>query len=187
MKKVKVITLSLLAVFLISAVTVFLIFKGQEFTIHLDKETLQTAINKKMPFEKKFLLVCKLTVMNTTVLLQEGSRRIGATTNVELSLNVGKNPKVLTGSTTADAGLQYDQETSTFYLQQPFIRDLKIAGIPEKYITSVSAKSQEILQDYLNKVPVYRVKDDNMKMKLAKAVIKNIQVLDGTVAVTLGY
>ncbi|MBA6364123.1 DUF1439 domain-containing protein, partial [Colwellia sp. BRX8-8] len=51
-------------------------------------------------------------------------------------------------------------------------------------------KIQDIAQAMLSKVmavyPVYKFKDDNVKHKLAKAVLKSLEVKDEKLIITLG-
>jgi hypothetical protein len=83
--------------------------------------------------------------------------------------------------------VRYDQENFCLHLLSPEIQELQVEGVPEKYTKAVSLGTRKILQQYITDVPVYKIKDDNLKLKLAKAVLKNAEVIDGKLVITLGY
>ena len=168
-------------------VIAFFMFRGTEYTITLDEDQLQAAIDKKLPYEKKFAFIFLLSVRSTEVSLIEGTDRIGAVTDLDLNIKLGDNPKNLGGSIQSETGIRYDQEQFCFYLLSPEIQEVKIEGVPEKYTKPVSSGTKKIMQAYITDVPVYRIKDDTLKMQLAKAVLKKAAVRNGKLELTLGY
>ncbi len=176
----------LLAVGAIGAAAIFGL-KGSEHTVYVEQEQIQAAIDGKLPYKKPFKLIFELTVRNTKVNLTEGSERIGATTDVELNVKLGEKLKNLGGTVGAEASIRYDQEKFCFYIVEPEITDVKIQGVPEEYTDRAAAGTKPILQSYLSDVRVYEIRDNNLKLKLAKAVLKDVKVVDGKLALTLGY
>ena len=167
--------------------TAFFVFKGAEFVVALEKEQIQEAIDKKMPYEKSLAFIFKLQARNTTVLLESGSNRIGASTDVLLNMKLNDNDKNLGGYVRSDTGIRYDQKDFCFYLINPVVQELKIQGIPEKYTAVVTGSAKKLLEHYLLDIPVYKINDKNLKLKLAKAVLKKVDVVDGKLVLTLGY
>ena len=133
------------------------------------------------------LFIIKLTVKNTKVYLSDGSDRIGASTDVELNFNIGKNLKNLGGFIKSETALRYDQDSFSFYLSQPELQELQVQGIPPKYTKIVTDKSQEIMREFIKSVKVYQIKDDDLKHRLAKAVLKRVEVINGQLVIVLGY
>ncbi|NRA39320.1 MAG: DUF1439 domain-containing protein [Planctomycetes bacterium] len=121
----------------------YLIFKGSEYTVIIEKEKIQEAINKKMPFEKTFYLVLKLTINETQIQLNEGSERLTISTAIDLAVNVGKKEKHFSGQVTASSELHYEPSHHQFYLQNPIIENIHIKGVPDKYSKIVSSTAKE--------------------------------------------
>ncbi len=170
-----------------AAVVAFFVLKGAEFTFSLSKEDLQAAIDSRLPYEKKFALIFVLTVKNTKVFLTEGSDRIGCSTDLELNAKLEDVQKNLGGYIKSEAGIRYDQEKFCFYLLKPELQDLWIQGIPEKYTTAVSVGTKLIIRQYLEEVIVYRISDRSLQRKLARCVLKRVNVVNGRLVITLGY
>ena len=168
-------------------VGVYLYFRGETYTFVLERQTIQNAVSKKVPLEKRFALIFKLTVHQADVLLTEGSDRIGIDAAAVLNIGLGKEPKSLDGSINADTSLSYNQDTFCFYLHNPVVHGLTIQGIPQRYTDRVSKASQSMLHKHLPTIRVYRISDKNLKMKLARAVLKDVRVKDGKLHVTLGF
>lgn len=186
-RKAVIVSVALALGLLIVTVVAFSLFKGTEYTIYIEKNQIQKNLDNKLPYEKKFALIFLLKVQNTKVFLTEGSNRIGASTDVEVTIKIGDKPKHIGGFIKSETGVRYDQDKFCFYLLTPEIQELKIQGIPDKYTKAVSSGTKKILRRYVTDVPVYKIKDKNLKLKLAKAILKNVQVVNGKLAITLGY
>jgi hypothetical protein len=91
------------------------------------------------------------------------------------------------GSVHASTGIRYDNSKFRFYLKSPAIEEVKIGGIPEQFTSVVSATCKAIMLELIDEVPVFTIEDKDLKTKLAKAVLKKVNIADGELAVTLGY
>jgi hypothetical protein len=165
----------------------YFVVMDREITINIPQSQIQKAVNKKMPYKKQFALIFTLIAQDTQVILKDGSDRIGAITNVKLDINLGGNTVDLGGSIHASTGIRYDNSKFCFFLKTPAIEEVKIRGIPEQYTSMASATCKTIMLELINEVPVYTIKDKDLKTKLAKAVLKRVEIADGALAVTLGY
>ena len=170
----------------VAVVTLLVVFKGEEHTIIIKKEQIQTAVDAVLPYEKK-AFVFKLTVNSTEVLLAEGSARIGGATDFDIDIKLRNGASRFEGSIKWETGVRYDQDRSCLYLLSPEIQKLQIEGVPEKYTRAVSVSTKTILRKHLTEVPIYKIRDKTLKHRLARAVVKKVEVVDGKLAVTLGY
>lgn len=186
-RKLAVITSAVLVGLVLAGTIAFFALKGDEYTVYVEQDQIQAAIDKKLPFSKRVALIFDLNVRNTKVSLTPGSDRISASTDVDLGGQLKGEEKKVGGTVTSEAGIRYDQENFCFYILDPEIKSVTIQGIPEKYTSRVADGTKPILQKYLSDVRVYKIKDDNLKMKLAKAVLKKVEVVQGKLALTLGY
>jgi hypothetical protein len=183
MKKVGV-SLIVIATAILFGVLFFL--KGDGLSISLTRGQIQSAINAHMPYEKKMAFIFTLTLKNTEVLLKNGSDRIGVLTHVEMSVRLGDKSEGRSGSIQAMTGIRYDPETFRFYLQKPQVEDILIEDVPSKYTDMVEKAGREILETFLDEIHVYTIDDKDMKMKLARAVLKDVNIVNGSLRITLG-
>jgi hypothetical protein len=187
MRKTGIALISIILLIIIIGLVAYFIVMDREITINIPQSQIQKAVNKKMPYKKRFALIFTLTAQDTKVLLKDGSDRIGAITNVNLNIGLGGNSVNVGGSVHASTGVRYDNSKFRFYLKSPAIEDVKIGGIPEQYTSVVSATCKTIMLELIDEVPVFTIKDKDLKTKLAKAVLKKVNIVDGALAVTLGY
>lgn len=172
---------------LIAGVAAWAIFKGRTYQLFIEREQIQAAIDAKLPYDKDFLLVLSLRVKGLTVRLDEGSDRIGADADLGLNLQIGTAREPLGATARIDTRLRYDQQRFCLYLIEPEVHRASLRGIPDRY-TDVALRYARLgIQHLVNEVPVYTIRDDSLKLKLARAVVKDVAVHNGRVVVTLGY
>lgn len=178
----------LLALALLVAVgAAYLVFKGRAYTVHIERAEIQSALDARLPYSKNFLIVFTLTVNDVDVILADGADRIGVTCNMNVRIpGEGGNISV-PGTVTADAGIRYEPDEYCFYLVDPVIRDAAIQGIPPHLAKQVSGVATLAVRHLANTVPIYRIKDKNLKSKLARAILKEVRIVNGRLEVKLGY
>ena len=162
-------------------------FRGRTWQVFIERDQIQSAIDAKLPYEKDFLLVLTLRITALMVQLEEGSDRIGADADLGLNLQVGSAREPLGASVRVDARLRYDQQRFCFYIVDPIVQRASLRGIPDRYTALALRYAQLGLQHLVNEVPVYTIRDDSLKLKLARAVVRDVAVHNGRVVVTLGY
>ena len=162
-------------------------FAGRTYQLFIEREQIQAAIDPKLPFVKDFLLVLKLRIHALTVRLEEGSERIGAEVGMDLNVHVDTAREAIGATGFVDAKLRYDQQRFCFFIVDPTVRRAALQGIPDRYVDLAVRYGQLGLQHLVNEVPVYTIRDDTLKLKLARAVLQDVAVHNGRVVVTLGY
>jgi len=172
---------------LVASLAAWFMFKGHTWQVFIERDQIQSAIDAKLPFDKDFLLVLTLRIKALTVRLEEGSDRIGADCTMVLNLRLDQAREALGATALADARLRYDQQRFCFFIVDPEVRSASLRGIPDRYADLVVRYGRLGLQHLVNEVPVYTIRDDTLKLKLARAVIKGVAVHNGRVVVTLGY
>ena len=90
------------------------------------------------------------------------------------------------GTALVSGGLRYAPESASFYFTDAKIEELQISGVPEKYSEQVTKYGSEILAAYLEKKPVYTITEDNLEMRAAKLLLKDVRAETGVLVVELG-
>lgn len=142
------------------------------YTLTLTEATLQNKVSVMMPMKKnKFFVTVILS--EPEIELIEGDNKIGLFIHIEVIAvkGVRGNGKVkLTGT------LSYNADTSQFFFKNPMIEKLEIDRFPEKYVFSAKKILQLVAKNMLAVRPIYQLKDDKVKHKVAKSMLQSISV-----------
>ena len=174
----------------IAAVTVvgaYYILKDSTYTIILDRKAIQSAIDDRLPIKKQYLAVFTAEIERANVLLVDGSDRIGIDVAMGIRVKITDEKDLLSGNVVADTDIRYDPITATIYLVRPSVDQMKIGGVPEAYTQKVGKIISIALDELVTEVPVYTITDETLKKRLAKALVKDVRVLNGRVYITLGF
>lgn len=153
--------------FLLSDITMAL-----SYTVEVSEEKLQNEVSAMMPIKKK-LYYFTVTLSNPEVELIDGRDEVGVFTHIAVS-----GPAGIKGSGRAKitGALSYQVEKNAFYFNNSTIQSLEIDKVPQKFIPQVKAIVQLIARTILQTQPVYKLKDDNIKHKLAKSMLQSISI-----------
>lgn len=142
------------------------------YTLKLSESQLQKKVSAMMPIQKnKYYFTVILS--NPQIELLEDTNEIGLLTHVEVSGPKGIKGK---GMVKLIGSISYESETNQFFFKNPTIHQLKIASISEKYSLIVQKIIQFIARKMLFTYPVYTLKDDNIKHKFAKSMLRSVSV-----------
>ena len=163
------------------------IFKDHVFEIIIEKSQIQEAANSKLPFEKTYFLIFQAAIDSAQVILEDESDRIGIDSAVKLNVVLNDNKEKLGCDLIGSGKIRYENQDSSFYLDDLNIDNLSIQGIPEKYHQKVSAIAALLLKDHFARKPIYKLNQGSLKIQLARAVLKDVKIVNGKLYVYLGY
>lgn len=151
------------------------------YTLKVSAEELQKKVSEMMPLEKKKFFVT-IILSDPEVKLAEGSDRISIFSHIEVVA-----PGGIKGSGRAEmsGSLSYDSDKSEFFYSDPTVVSMQVDNIPESYLPKIKDIAQTIASNMLAKYPIYKLKDDNIKHKLAKSVLEAVSVKDKQLVVVL--
>jgi hypothetical protein len=164
--------------------TTALCFFGWQYDVSLTESQIKTAIDKKFPLVKKHLKVFEVTYSNPTVILETGSDKVKVSLDAVAHLLLEKAQ--LRGSAIATTRVAYDKSSGAFYLEDATIESLKIPGLSEKWAKIAAELGTLGTREYLNRYPVYRLKQSDFKQNLAKCLLKDVKIMDKKLVLTLG-
>lgn len=136
--------------------------------------------------EKTHLMILRLNYENPVVELLEERNRLRVGMDARLTIMVGREPLVFTGGATVTTSVRYEPETFSFYLSDVEMERLEIEGIPARYTEQAGRLALDTVQEYVQAIRVYRIEAADMQTSLAQMVIKNIEVENQAVVITLG-
>lgn len=173
-------------------ITICLFSSGCTITREYDEVTVQGFLNKIFPISeelsksKSFLKSIigkyiikdlRISLTEPVVNLEEGSDRIGCKITGEIYYKKTKEKEAVERkidipfSTT----MRYDNENYSFYL-----KDLRIDSIDDsdilKSIPNIGKILQKLISDKIDKIPVYKIKDDTFMKRMARRHVDEIKL-----------
>ncbi|MCK5122017.1 MAG: DUF1439 domain-containing protein [Methylococcales bacterium] len=144
------------------------------YILELSEAKLQKKVSSMMPMEKnKYFL--SVILSEPEVELIEGGSEIGLYIHIEVRAAKGISANA-SGRVKLTGALSYQADTSEFFFKNPTIESLEIARLSEKYLVSVKKIIQLIARKMLAVRPIYKLKDDKVKHKVAKSMLQSISV-----------
>jgi len=144
------------------------------YTIKLSEAELQKKVEAMMPIEKKKLFF-KLILSEPKIELIEGSNEVGLFTHIDIDSKLGIKGA---GRAKITGALSYNSDSNEFFFKNSKIQQLEIDRVSQKDIHQIKGLVQKVVSKILAKRPVYRLKDDDLKHKLARSVLQSVTVKD---------
>ena len=151
-------------------------------TVTLTAAELQEQVDRKLPLTRAGRLVT-VTVPAAQVVLTEGSDRIGLRATATLALPAGRP---LSGTAHFDGRIRYVPERGELWLDEARVVDLAVGGLPGSLKPTVDELVGSLARGYLDRTPVYRLQQGNLKHSLARLVLRAAVVRKGKLVLTLG-
>ncbi len=148
--------------------------------IDIDPAQLQARLDERFPQKNCAMLVACVTLADPHVVLAEGSRRIGLSADVLVSLGHREMP----GKVAFSGVLRYVRYRGEFYLDDVQVDNFALSGFPPDLVQVVKVRGPAALRRALDGHPVYTIKADSPKAALAKLAVRDVAVVDGKVRVT---
>lgn len=164
----------------------FLYFKGKRYEVVITQAQIDAALSEKFPATKKHLLIFAITYDNPQVTLLEEEDRVQVGLNATLNLHLNGEPKTLGGGATLTSGLRYDGDTQEFFLDDVVFDRLEIQGVPEKWLDQVADFAAKAAREFLQTRPVHRLEAKDAKSTATKLLLKEVEVRDQAIHVSLG-
>jgi hypothetical protein len=117
-----------------------------------------------------------ITYSTPQVTLLENEDRVHVGLDATLEIRLDGEPKHLSGTALITTGLRYDSDKHEFFLDDAEFSKLAIAGLPEKLTTQVSHFASKAAKEYIEKRPIYRIRDKDYKTKAAKMLLKGFEI-----------
>ncbi|MFT6028507.1 MAG: hypothetical protein ACI8O8_000231 [Oleiphilaceae bacterium] len=152
------------------------------YTIEVPKQVIEDQISLHMPLVKK-LPLATIRLSGPKLNLLEASNEVSLLLNVDVVMLKGFKGS---GRGELVGSIDYRPDEGAFYLANPRIVNLKVAHVPVVLMPKFSQAAQLLLTKSLASYPVYRLNDDDVKHKMAKASLKKVSVSRDTLVLSLG-
>ena len=146
------------------------------------REDLQAKLTQKFPRKEKHPLMA-ITFSNPEILLEPGADAMGIRLEIKMAPRLGKRRK---GQVVAEGGIEYRPQRGEFFIVNPKVVSVELDDLKGKYEKSVRSVADQIVEQYLPEVAVYRLDQKDFKQKVAKLVLKSVKIRDGKLVVVVG-
>jgi len=153
-----------------------------DYTVSLTQQQLQDEVARKFPFDQKLLFIT-VTYSNPQIVLESSSDRVGFALDIEAKLSGNQSVK---GHAGGDWNLRYEPEEGALYFDDPKIDRIDIGGLSPSAQEQIARVAKPLVEAYLKRVPVYRLKPGDLRQQVAKAVIKSVNVKKGRLIIVIG-
>lgn len=145
--------------------------------VALTAPEIERELSKSFPVQRELGGVLVVELSEPKVVLQPGSDRIGLKLNASAGLSMLRVP----GSVTVSGKLRYRQEDQQFFLDEPEVMSVQLAGLPEAQQPALLDTINVALKAVLPTVPIHKLEEGGSKMFL-----RAVRVEDGQVIAELG-
>jgi hypothetical protein len=153
---------------------------GYRADVKVSREKIQNLIEKKFPIEKDAVLA-KLSLHSPKVLFHGGSQ-IGMRLQYDAAL-LGKHAL---GEIAFHGPPVYKPEEGAFYLSALTIDEFTINDDSLSHKEKLRDRVSSVLDKVIPHVPLYRLRQQDFKQKLAKLLLKQVRVGDEDLVLTMG-
>lgn len=149
-----------------------------EKEILVSKDQIQSAIDKKFPYDKN-LVVVRLTLDSAQIYFKE--------TNIGVSLAYYGNflRKEISGRVDFNGEIYYRPKKGAFYLREFEIVEFSVNQNDFSNSEKLQATVLKMLKNYLDDYPVYTLRRSDFKQNMARMVLKEVYVVGDNLAIKL--
>jgi Protein of unknown function (DUF1439) len=149
---------------------------GIEFT----EAELQAKLAQKFPVEKCAPLnIACFIVREPKLALKSGSDRIEVATTFALRVGAREYP----GRANFNTKIRYDAQVGAFFFDDVKIVDFSTEGRLGEFDTMVRTQGDLIIGTLLRTTPVFTLKNDSREQQIARAVVRDVKIVDGKLRV----
>lgn len=158
----------------------------KDYVFRFSESQLQEKLNARIPWSQSYLFIFDVTLDNPRVDLIDGSDRVAGGIDVLLNIKIGDSAAPLRGAVDLSGDVEYRSEEGAFYLTDPVIEALRIAGVPERYSDRTHHVISLALAEYFKTRPIYSLEGTDASKVAARLLLKDVMVKDEHLIVTLG-
>jgi len=160
--------------------------RGKDFTVRISQRQVDEALAERFPMQRTHLMIFDLTYENPVAELLEGEDRVRVGMDARLTIGLGGERRTFSGGATVTTSVRYEPETFSFFLSDVEMERLAIDGIPSQYTDPAGRLALLAARESIEEIRVYQIQGVDAKTRAAKMILKNIQVKDQSIRITLG-
>uniref|UniRef100_B8HQE7 DUF1439 domain-containing protein n=1 Tax=Cyanothece sp. (strain PCC 7425 / ATCC 29141) TaxID=395961 RepID=B8HQE7_CYAP4 len=143
--------------------------------IVIPESRLQEMVQQYFPIEQNIMFFLNIKLENPQIMLENNSDRIKFKLDIDGSSPLGSD---LQGTGLVSGKVSYVKETGEFFIVEPQIENIQVQGMPADLFSRFDQTANQLLQDYLQRQPVYKITSDTFPTYLVRLTLKEVEVKD---------
>ncbi len=152
------------------------------YTLELSEAELQTRITSAQPIQQQRF---GMTIIFTDIKIGIVPVSDEISFSSPMDVIIPSDLKA-TGAVTMRGKLRYDENLGEFFLDAPVIDDIKVNGVTPSTLARIKPITQYAARAIVTKHSIYKF-DNSLNQKLAKALLKSVDVKNKTLFIVLGF
>ncbi|AOS98563.1 hypothetical protein AUP74_03197 [Microbulbifer aggregans] len=171
---------------LLLATVGYLFYANREHQIRIPEAELQQRFERRLPLTKTYLKFFDVTLENPRVDLLEETGRISAGMDVQVQIRTPGKTRSYGGTVDVAGLVRYESASGRFFLFEPQIERLELGDLKDPTLERVRAVTQKALEEYFSIQPLYELKPGDIRQRAARMVLRNVEIEDEELVITLG-
>lgn len=155
--------------------------------IPITREMIDAALGETFPKKNTYLKVLHVTYGKPVLEMTAGGDRMKVALEVTLEAGLeGLLSKTYHGSATVVTAVGYEPESFRFFLRDPRLEALEVPKLSPDHLAILREGLNAASALWFEEVPIYRIDERTMKEKVARHVLREVEIKHDRVVVTLG-
>lgn len=155
--------------------------------VTITREMIDDALEKKFPKQDTYAKILHVHYENPVVEFLPDEERVRISLDVRTELGLQKVlSKSYTGSAMITTSLAYNPASSRFSLVEPSLEELDIPGLSGENLETLKEAMNLAAILWFDDIPVYRIKDKDVKNRVARHVLREVNIKNNRIVATLG-
>jgi hypothetical protein len=160
---------------------------GGTVKLPITREMIDSALSQTFPKKNTYLKVLHVTYGKPVLEMAPGGDRIKVALEVQVEAGLeGLLSKTYHGSAAVVTAVGYEPESYRFFLRDPRLEKLEVPKLSSDQLAILREGLNAASALWFQEVPIYRIEDRTMKEKLARHVLREVEIKNDRVIVTLG-
>ena len=151
-------------------------------TLVFTEQELQQRLNQITPIQKQ-TVYANIVLTDAQLQLLESDNQLEVSAFIDAAVLGSLHG---TGQVVVQGSLLYKNQQGAFYLNQAKVTKLVIDQMNPEVVKQLQPLVQDILVQHLSNQPIYTLDDQDMRQALLKSTLKNIEISNRQVKVSLG-
>ena len=155
-------------------------------TVTISQAMIDEVLARKFPKEKIYVKFVKVTYLNPRAVMVPTEEKVRVEIEVQVDLGIKGFSKSYRGSAGVITKVGYEPSTAEFFLHQAQLVALDVPKIGKDDLEMVREGLNLALAELVERVPVYRLKQQDFKTSLTRTLLKGVEIRHDRVVATLG-
>ncbi len=166
----------------------YYIFRGgpATFKVRISQEMIDAALARKFPKEKTYLKIIRVTYANPRAVPLPGQGRVRIALDARAEIGLKGLSKTYQGSASITTGVGYRTDTHTFQLRDARVEHLDLPKLSPRDLAILTEGLNLAAAEWAPEITVYQLTGRDTRHRLAKLVLKGIEIEDDQIVATLG-